>query len=314
MSAPPIKRIVSTGASAITLPAMPTMPMSAAAPKTMAGASGTNLGLSAGPMAAAGSQSGGGPVSLFGLREAKAGGLPGAFYDLKQDRSRQPISMGGGKYLEVLQDFVKTGWPESKLGTYYQAPEKLFATQIFIPRQMATEGPKAFQVEKEVEPKLWVVLYKGRVIAPENGTFSFVGKADDHLYVRFDEKTVLDGSDAGKSALAKAEARYDWGHGGPPFVKGEAFEVEKGRSYPIEILIGERPGGAMHFFLLIEKQGTSYEKKGPDPILPIFRMVEGPPPPPSSFPPFTPTGPVWKVEAGNQGKSIFKTELPRTKP
>jgi hypothetical protein len=58
----------------------------------------------------------------------------------------------------------------------------------------ATEGPKAFDVAKDVQPRMWVVHYKGIVTPPESGTYHFVGGGDDTLFVKFDGKNVLDGS------------------------------------------------------------------------------------------------------------------------
>ncbi len=38
--------------------------------------------------------------------------------------------------------------------------------------------------------------------------------------------------------------------------------VKAGQSYPIEILIGERPGGQCGFQLLVEQDGVDYRKDG----------------------------------------------------
>lgn len=54
MTAPAIKRIVSTGISKVTLPEMPAMPTSPTSPNQMAAASGASLGAAAGPMGTGG--------------------------------------------------------------------------------------------------------------------------------------------------------------------------------------------------------------------------------------------------------------------
>ena len=52
-------------------------------------------------------------------------------------------------------------WRESMLNDYFKAPKPLYATQIMIPNMPADEGPKAFAMEKEVQPSRWLVHYKG---------------------------------------------------------------------------------------------------------------------------------------------------------
>ena len=56
----------------------------------------------------------------------------------------------------------------------------------------ADEGPKAFNVSNTVKPRLWVVLYKGRVSPPESGIYHFVGAGDDVMIARLNGQVVLD--------------------------------------------------------------------------------------------------------------------------
>jgi hypothetical protein len=294
---------------------MPAIPSTANPPSKMAGAGGANVGFAGGPMGAGAPSAGGGALTAFGFREAKSGTLIGTFYDLKQDKQRKPTDMDAGKYAHLVQDFVKNGWSTAKFGDYFTAPNKLYAKEIFVPSTLATEGPKAFGVEKDVQPKLWLVHYIGKVSPPESGTFNFVGGGDDVLYVRFNGKTVLDACywNRGTSVLAKGEAFYDyhWPHTAPPFVKGEPISVTAGQSYPIEVLIGEQPGGLLHFCLLLEQSGKKYTlDEYKNPILPVFRLEnsEPKPGPKGAYPPFAPGGPVWSGDAAKS--SIFKTQLP----
>ena len=78
---------------------------------------------------------------------------------------------------------------------------------------------------------------------------------------------------------------------------GAEFEAVAGRSYPIEILISEIPGGLFCASLLIEEIGATYKKDSTGaPILPLFRLDSSLPAPTKAdnAPPFDPEGPVWK--------------------
>jgi len=310
MSAPAIsKRIVTTGLSKVTLPAMPAMPnLSAAAPTKMAGVGGAGIGA---PTALAGSDSGqpgGGPVSFFGLREIGGGSFAGTLYDLKQTQTHRSTDMSEQKYGDIVNEFIKSGWNEGVFQKFYRAPQSLFTTQIFTPYMPADEGPRAFHVSGEVKPRLWLALYKGKVSPPESGTYHFVGAGDDLLIVRFNGQIVLDGSWNPHQNAPRALANYDYGFTNAKglsipnkFVKGPAFSVSTGNYYEMEVLIGEQPGGEFFADLLIEKDGATYEKeKHGSPILPIFRVAEGKIPALKSgekIPPSAPQGPVWRAEA-----------------
>ena len=79
---------------------------------------------------------------------------------------------------------------------------------------------------------------------------------------------------------------------------GPEFEVSAGKSYPIEILISEIPGGLFGASLLVEKVGESYPKSSSGaPVLPLFRLDGSVPEPTKAdnSPPYDPAGPVWKL-------------------
>jgi hypothetical protein len=86
---------------------------------------------------------------------------------------------------------------------------------------------------------------------------------------------------------------------------GLEFEAREGTSYPIEILIGETPGGLFSGYLLIEEVGAQYQKDSTgSPILPLFRLDNNPPAVTTPGPPFDPNGPVWKLSSGRGKMSI----------
>ena len=308
MSAPSInKRIVTTGLSKVALPEMPAMPKVSSAPTKMASAGGTDSSFAMGAMTNTGGSGGGGSaVPFFGFRESKGGGsLVGRFYDLKQTKDKKPSGLDQDKgFPEELHKFVDSGWNESHLSKYFVGPNPLYATQIFIPKIDADRGPHAFNLSG-VQPKMWVIHYKGTVIPPEGGTYRFVGMADDILVVRFNGKVVLDcGSNrpSGKepqkyyaSEGLKLDKKMDWYKG---LGVGEPFQVQGGNSYDMQVLIGEWPGGDFKAWLLLEKDGVQYDKdKNGQPMLPIFKLQPGEVTSSSGEAPvFAKQGPIWKAE------------------
>jgi len=246
----------------------------------------------------------GGPGSSFGTKPSgngPAAGLVGTFYDLKQTRTKSATNVDSDEYQKIFRRYIREGWKETTLENYFKAPTKLYTTQLFIPNMKASEGPKAFGVEKEVEPSRWLAVYKGRVSPPESGTYHFVGGGDDVLVVRFNGKVVLDRCWRHEGSDWKPVKNYDYGFTNIPngFAKGDAIHVKAGQFYDIEILIGEQPGSYFYSCLLIEKDGGQYEKdaKG-NPIVPVFRLMdrsipalqEG-----ETLPPYQKGGPVWKA-------------------
>ena len=308
MSAPAaVKRITTTGLSKVTLPSMPAMPKLASQPVKMAGAGGADVSFNpGGGSASGGSSAGGAAVPFFGFREAKGGGsLVGKFYDLKQLKDGKPSNLDQEKgYPDEVGRFVNGAWNETHFSKYFVGPNPLYTSQIFIPKVDAQQGPRAFNLTR-VQPKMWVVHYKGNVIPPESGTYRFVGLGDDILVVRFNGRIVLD---CGATTPSGRETKSFYASEGlqlkndMPWYKGlgrgEPIQVNAGESYPMEILIGEWPGGDFKAWLLLEKDGAQYAKdsKG-NPILPIFKLAASDVPKPAiEAPVFAKEGPVWKAE------------------
>ncbi|MBV9009321.1 MAG: hypothetical protein JO354_09180 [Verrucomicrobia bacterium] len=309
MSVPSMaKRITTTGLAKIALPDMPAMPKLASAPTKMAGAAGADVSFNPGlNIAAGGAISGGAPVPFFGFKESRGGGaLVGRLFDLKQLANGTPSKLEQDHaYPAEIANFVKAGMNDTYLSKYFAGPKPLYTTQVFIPKIPSDQGPGAFGLAERVQPKMWIVHYKGTVIPPESGTFRFVGVCDDILVVRFNGMVVLDCGSMTPSGRApqkfynsdglqlKKDMAWYKGLG-----RGEPFQVNAGQSYPLDILIGEWPGGDFKAFLLIEKDGVSYDKdsKG-NPILPIFKVAAGETTRGGTEAPvFAKTGPVWKAE------------------
>ena len=307
MTAPAQMKRVTTAApnTRVALPSMPALPTlsSTLTPAMMTGMGGPGLGLS---MSSGGGQSGGtgtgSGINLFGVFDAKHGvGLQGTFYDLKQTNARLPTKMTPELYGKIVTDFANGGFNESLLSRFFKPPSPLYTTQIWVPEISADRGPAAFHLQGIVKPSMWCVLYKGEVVAPQSFTFHFVGAGDDVMLVRFNGRLVLDRCWYIRTGW-KALANYSYNFSKIPdgFAKGDAIQVEAGHRYPIEVLIGEQPGGEGFATLLQEIDGTPYDKdpKG-NPILPVFRMADIKPLASTAqapYPPHRDDGPVWGVE------------------
>jgi hypothetical protein len=314
------KRIASTAANAsIALPAMDMN--SSTGPDVMAsvmsGLGGAGLGGGAGGAGAGGMASM--PLAgltAFGFKGSGGGGLKGHFYDLKQTADRKPTDIKAdglrnqnGNYtpgmlahLKVMDDFFKANWDEKILQQFYQAKDTMVTYQVFIPMMSASKAPEAFSVEKEVKPAHWIVHYKGTVTAPKDGAYRFVGLADDTLAVRFD------GQNAFLAAIQRMDSSALFSEKDMPLRAqlgvsvGKWFQVERGKSYPIEVLISEVPGGAFQACLMIEERQPEkpYPKRTFDPTklaYPVFQTKKGIPVPPYEKPNMTPPAnalPNWK--------------------
>lgn len=289
----PAMRIASnaTSANAVTLPDVTsTFDMSAATnPQVMGGGSagsgggrggGKGTGIGTGTGSGMGPGSGGGFVSIpsiFGDAGGPGTGLTGTLYDMKQDRKRRPVEYNGGvpEFFPKLYKIAAERFRDSSFKDFYQAKVQLSFTMLAVPNVPAEEGPKAFQADKEIQPRGWFVHYHGKITPPQEGEYRFAGVFDDALLVYVNNRLVFDGSYDSEGA---DDARAPFGTtpvaGGltPPFV-GKWCRLREGSE--LDIVIGERPGGRVGGMLLVQQKDKTYAKR-PDgtPILPIFSLVE----------------------------------------
>jgi hypothetical protein len=237
-------------------------------------------------------------VSLFGMKggpNANAGGLIGTLYDLKQTADRKPTSAapantGIAPYRTSVREFLESGWSAGRLQRFFKSPDKLVSGQLFITGRSADDAPKAFEVEKLMKPSRWVVHYRCYVEMPSSMPFRFVGSGDDFLIVRWNRKIALD--DGYETYLAGGgnykdfdvkvtqEYKVDRRPGGLHRLKaGPWIQVTKGTKVPVEVLIGETPGGVFDCYLAIEvaksstKVNGQYEGEG---TLKLFRCSADP--------------------------------------
>lgn len=292
------------------------------------GGTGRGIGIGAGDGMGSGPP---GKLNPFGMLSRDPTALVGTFYDLKQTDKRKPTGITNEETLEVIQQFVTRGWRESSLSReYFQAPQKLYQTKIYIPLMPAEGAPAAFHCEKDVQPSRWVIVYRGTVTPPRSGKYRFVGAGDDVLVVRFNNKHVFDhgfyGGTTGthlsgmvdvlagrrqdddrvlKDSPMKLPVTFyqypttvNWNNAIGGLAVGPIFEAKANTSYPIEILLSEIPGGLFCASLMIEEVGKDYEKAGTGaPILPVFRLDFSEPAVTTgdNAPPFDANGPSWKI-------------------
>ena len=217
-----------------------------------------------------------------------------------------------GAFEKRILQFIHEDWDPGVLRDFYKSPKPLNTTSIFIPIIKAEDGPKAFGVENEVKPNEYVVWYKVKAAPPEDGTYRFVGTADDILFVRVNHKTVLDGTDYGiDKDLRKLETSIEMTNFNPTFPNnGEfwislPFHASPADPVDIDILIGEQPGGRSDYFLYIQKDDEEYKKQSNgSPLLPIFQLDAKPVVPkgePMTFPPFADPAPWTAVAPDDNG-------------
>jgi hypothetical protein len=225
--------------------------------------------------------------------------MMGIFYDLKQTQDHKPSNVDAQSYWKVVDAFLSAKWDETVLNRYYRTSRPLYTTQIFIPNMNANFAPKAFGADKSVKPSRWIIHYKAQVSPPEKGTYRFDAGADDIVAVAVNGKTELVSplrQDAIRvlplTAWASSEPREGL------LCKGDWVELKKDEIIDLDVIIGERPGGNFNAYLMIEKQGVTYEKdKRNRAILPIFQVAayDTPlPAHPDEAPPFSKGATPWK--------------------
>ena len=245
--------------------------------KGFGGGSGGGIG------AGKGIGSGGGRnfVGLFGMKGggAGAGGLIGTLYDLKQTSDRKPTAAapavtGIPPYRTSVREFLESGWSAGRLQKFFKSPDKLVSGQLFITSRAADAAPKAFEVEKLMKPSRWVVHYRCYVEMPSSTPFRFVGSGDDFLIVRWNRKIVLD--DGYETYFSGRDGNYrDFGvkvskefkvNRAPGTLHrlkaGPWLQVTKGTKVPVEVLIGETPGGVFDCYLAIEVAKSNKQVNG----------------------------------------------------
>ena len=235
------------------------------------------------------------------------GMLQGVFYDLKQtkDRRATEVAQDTNRLRPILKEFTQTSWKRQydKDGAvhytffekYYSSATRLWNSCIYIPSVNASDVPKVFKCENEVEGKGWVCIYSGNVVAPFTGKFRFIGTGDDILLVRFNNELVLDygwhsatldsylgngPDDALRKSMSgdiqsehhkrlidgsplyskyKLSLYSPWVDSNHGLAKSPVLEVKEGEIYSVEILLTEFPGVWFSSVLFMEQLDENSE-------------------------------------------------------
>ncbi len=307
------RRIAVTGLAAkITLPEMPSVPTTSTqfVAGRMAGMGGAGFGSGLGfgngsGMGVGGAGAGGLGLTMFGARGGA--GLVGSFYDLKQTPDKMPSGVNADNYTDILRNWVNGGMQEKDLSKYFKAPISLSATQFMIPDMPAEEAPKAYGVEKDVRTGQWIAVYRGLVQAPADGAYRFIGAADDVLLVRVNGQLVLDASRINSSGLGPAGTipiRYP--DTPQDYIKGESVNFTANTWTPIEVVIGERPGGRFWGVLMVQPAGRDGGE------IPLFRLGTGKQPPVKglAFPKCDENAWAWRVQSGSGSSPLDALKRP----
>lgn len=224
-------------------------------------------------------------MTLFGKLGGE--GMPGVFYDMKQTPDRVPTALADlasdADFANVINTAAGKKFSGKGLDQFFHSTQKMSFTYLLIPYMAATEGPKAFKVENEVQPRAWMVHYTADVRPPAPGEYRFVGMFDDALIVYVNGKPVLDGSwysivDYGGKQKTEG-IRQDFGG---PVLPGTGNRkcyagkwVKMDGLTHIDIVVGERPGGRVGGLLLVQaKKGKYAERADGTPILPVFTTAK----------------------------------------
>lgn len=196
----------------------------------------------------------------------------------------------------------------------------------------------------------WIGIFKGTVVAPKSMKFRFCGAADDSIIVIFNKEMVLETGyfhpgiykgngikDPGYSWEPEAIIKYqkDLAAGKIPGRKdyevialrstpytnrwfkgitcGSSITVEEGKAYPIEIIIANNGGTAMHY-LLTQELGT-----GGQAPLQLFRTSDAPVTLPygtratsseyEAGPTYSADSDIWKVAGKSEKKKKSKKKF-----
>ncbi len=245
-------------------------------------------------------------VSEYGSAVKDDAALLGILYDLKQTQLGEKLKMGPHEYDLLVNEFLGSGWDEAVFDKFFRASRPMYATQVYIPLSSAGRAPTAFGVEKVVEPRFWMIHYKGQVSPPSAGRWRFWGYGSEVCSVAVNGETVLSSNwIERREPLPIATPDLKWQSSAPPgrtvhrgpLTAGTWMDLKAGEVVDLDVLIGERAGGSFCAVLLIEKEGETYEMRDGFPVFPIFQLMprQTPVEPDTRrAPPFAPAGGVWK--------------------
>jgi hypothetical protein len=209
----------------------------------------------------------------FGSMEKDDLKLVGRLYDLKQDRKGKPLPITPEEFWKNLRSFLESDLNPERLKNFFES-KPVYTAQIFIPFRLASDGPRAFGLDGQVQPSWWFVHYQGGFSPPRTGRFRFWARADDALIVRVDGETVLDVSRVNDGSFAEpksAEANPSRWKNKKQFSNdapypGDWMDLREGETYRLDIVVAEGQGGDFEALLMIEEGDSKSSTYTPQPV------------------------------------------------
>lgn len=273
-------RIVSKGASTVSLPSVPTTSSVSFASGLSAGgmSKGAGGGSGGGIGTGQGVGVGGGRnlVTLFGAVNRRGDGLEGTLYDLKHSPDRKARYDGSNVALrvksmhEAVDLLVRNRFSKNALDSkYFKAPTTLSSTSFMIPpirAELATTD-KGFNCADIIQAPGWLAFYEGYITPPETDEYRFCGMGDDMLLVAVNDKPALWAAwpQGGMPTWVKSQrdwapaAAYQSGISNPQSGRyfGSWILLQKGTRYRIAVVLSECYGGLFSARIGIQKKKTN---------------------------------------------------------
>ncbi len=221
-------------------------------------------------------------ASPFGAKITTGSELEGYFYNFNRDRSGRKRIMNPDQLEDILYSFLKGGWRTSDLSSYYRSLDALFTSTICVPTVMSELAPQAFGMSG-AEGYCWGVLYKGKLVYPEDIRFRFWGVGDKLMAVNVDGETVLicayrrttrdRFSPIWQTSDAKDNTYFFGEHRARP---SDWITLKAGEAKDIEVLLADLDGGLVYHILSVEVEGEEdpWDRDGGGPTFPVFRTGE----------------------------------------
>lgn len=239
------------------------------------------------------------PENPLGSPRFKGLGLEGSFYYLKSPQGSDISELNIDKFqmIEILKPIIKGDWSNKSFSKFKKAKHTIYALNFILPMVGMKSIPVLFKtvdknkIKRGYRNRTWILVYRGNVVAPKTGTFRFIGTGIEFLGVRFNKKLVLEVGTFIPSLyskknpnrciifdgylrkenlqyflkkrkgydLIKAPYGYDDSLGG--LVAGKEFQVEKGKVYPIEIMLASIDSSENKMMLLIDETTSGKTEK-----------------------------------------------------
>lgn len=222
----------------------------------------------------------------FGMRdESRVGLLAGQIWDTKRRRDGSPGGFNPGDvgtYIEPMKKVLKILERDGELeeADIFAVGEKQYLNVLVVPDQPADNAAKAFGAEGQMEPMGFFIDYSGKIRAPRNGRFRFVGRADNLMFVLVDDRVVLNGSFDDCYSISDWKPDEDAPSNHPanqdrlPLIYGDWINAREGQVLDLHVLLGESTGGKLAGVLLVEYAGDPYQTgDNGRPILPPFTLA-----------------------------------------